>query len=75
MDFSLELLVGPHEVLLTDVQTSENLKPFFPVLADIAEDGFGEVFDHVLGLGLLPFLSVFVAFEVAVFWWLFGRTI
>lgn len=73
MDVALVLVEHPHELLLADAQTSKYKQSFVPVLADIAENGLGKVLDHVLGLGLLAPLAVFVLLGVAVLG-LLGRT-
>lgn len=73
VDAALVLVEHPHELLLADAQTAKHKQPFVPVLADIAENGLGEVLDHVLGLGLLAPLTVFVLLGVAVLG-LLGRT-
>lgn len=70
---ALLLLEHPHELLLADAQTGQHQQPLVPVFADVAEDGLGEVLDHVLGLRLLAPLPVFVVLGVAVLGPLFGR--
>lgn len=73
VDVPLVLVEHPHELLLADAQTAEHQLPLVPVLADVAEDGLGEVLYHVLGLGLLAPLAAFVLLQVAVLG-LFRRT-
>lgn len=73
VDVALVLIEHPHELLLADAQTAKHEQPFVPVLADVAENGLGEVLDHVLGLSLLAALAVLVLLGVAVLG-LLGRT-
>jgi hypothetical protein len=75
VNFAFKLLVDTHEVFLTDIQTIQNVQSFISVLADITEDGFSEVLYHVFSLSLLPFLTVFIAFKVAIFRSFFRRAI
>ncbi len=66
MDFSFQIVIHCHKFIFFNTQVVKHPVSFIFVLPNIAENGFGEVLDHIFSLCLLLFENGLHISQVAV---------